>query len=639
MAREMKDSGVEWIGQIPKEWKVIKLKKIMTFLNGYAFEGNRLSFEGKYPVIRIGDIFNNKIDIKNSNKINLINDEEKFLEKFLIKQNDILIAMSGATVGKLAFIDDIKEKVYINQRVGILRSNMNKYLFYSLANNMFLKYIYLLSIGSAQPNISSVGIENYIIAISSLEEQEKIANYLDKKVADIDLIIEKTKTTIEDYKKYKQSIVTEAVTKGLNPDVEMKDSGIEWIGQIPKHWKIKKLRFIGTCQNGISKSAEYFGKGFPFVSYGDVYKNYELPLPTNLVESTEKDRELYSVKYGDIFFTRTSETIEEIGFTSTCLKFIENAVFAGFIIRFRPFTLNELYPNFSKYYFRSNIHRKYFVKEMNLVTRASLSQELLKKLPVILPSLEEQKEIAEYLDKKVAEIDNLIAKKESLISEMEEYKKSLIYECVTGKKEIGLSENKIIPFIPKTKNLQFAKAVLIAKIADELNGKKGKVAIAKILYLIEIHLPIEFNSIIERQVAGPLDSEFYKAESILKKDKWFKIKKWNYLETYTADEKKDDYKKYYVKYFGQINDKIEDIIDKLKNLSTEKLEMIATMYASINDFKIKNQELDKDKIIEDIFSWNESKERFSKEKWLEVFETLNNLDLIPNGYGKSTIKK
>ena len=632
MAREMKDSGVEWIGQIPKEWKVIKLKKIMTFLNGYAFEG-------KYPVIRIGDIFNNKIDIKNSNKINLINDEEKFLEKFLIKQNDILIAMSGATVGKLAFIDDIKEKVYINQRVGILRSNMNKYLFYSLANNMFLKYIYLLSIGSAQPNISSVGIENYIIAISSLEEQEKIANYLDKKVADIDLIIEKTKTTIEDYKKYKQSIVTEAVTKGLNPDVEMKDSGIEWIGQIPKHWKIRKLRFIGTCQNGISKSAEYFGKGFPFVSYGDVYKNYELPLPTNLVESTEKDRELYSVKYGDIFFTRTSETIEEIGFTSTCLKFIENAVFAGFIIRFRPFTLNELYPNFSKYYFRSNIHRKYFVKEMNLVTRASLSQELLKKLPVILPSLEEQKEIAEYLDKKVAEIDNLIAKKESLISEMEEYKKSLIYECVTGKKEIGLSENKIIPFIPKTKNLQFAKAVLIAKIADELNGKKGKVAIAKILYLIEIHLPIEFNSIIERQVAGPLDSEFYKAESILKKDKWFKIKKWNYLETYTADEKKDDYKKYYVKYFGQINDKIEDIIDKLKNLSTEKLEMIATMYASINDFKIKNQELDKDKIIEDIFSWNESKERFSKEKWLEVFETLNNLDLIPNGYGKSTIKK
>ena len=490
-----------------------------------------------------------------------------------------------------------------------------------------------------QPSLRMEDLKKYKFFIPSLEEQERIANYLDKKVADIDLIIEKTKTTIEDYKKYKQSIITEAVTKGLNPDVEMKDSGIEWIGQIPKHWKIRKLRFIGTCQNGISKSAEYFGKGFPFVSYGDVYKNYELPLPTNLVESNEKDRELYSVKYGDVFFTRTSETIEEIGFTSTCLKSIENAVFAGFIIRFRPFTLNELYPNFSKYYFRSNIHRKYFVKEMNLVTRASLSQELLKKLPVILPSLEEQKEIAGYLDKKVVEIDNLIAKKESLISEMEEYKKSLIYECVTGKKEIGLSENKIIPFIPKTKNLQFAKAVLIAKIADELNGKKGKVAIAKILYLIEIHLPIEFNSIIERQVAGPLDSEFYKAESILKKDKWFKIKKWNYLETYTADEKKDDYKKYYVKYFGQINDKIEDIIDKLKNLSTEKLEMIATMYASINDFKIKNQELDKDKIIEDIFSWNESKERFSKEKWLEVFETLNNLDLIPNGYGKSTIKK
>lgn len=230
MAREMKDSGVEWIGEIPKEWEIIKLKKMMTFLNGYAFEGSRLSFEGKYPVIRIGDIFNNKIDTKNSNKINLTNDEEEALEKFLIKKNDILIAMSGATVGKLAFIDNIKEKAYINQRVGILKSNMNKYLFYSLSNNMFLKYIYLLSIGSAQPNISSMGIENYIIAIPTLEEQEKIVNYLDKKISDIDLIIEKTKTTIEDYKKYKQSIITEAVTKGLNPNVEMKDSGIEWIG-------------------------------------------------------------------------------------------------------------------------------------------------------------------------------------------------------------------------------------------------------------------------------------------------------------------------------------------------------------------------------------------------------------------------
>ena len=162
----------------------------------------------------------------------------------------------------------------------------------------------------------------------------------------------------------------------------------------------------------------------------------ELPAIVNgLVLSTEEEQKNYSVKAGDIFFTRTSETIEEIGFTSVCMKNIENATFAGFLIRVRPYD-NSLTPKFAKYYFRSDVHRKFFVKEMNLVTRASLSQELLKKLPVLIPSLAEQQAIADYLDAKCTEIDNLIAKKEQFLKEIETYKKSLIYEYVTGKKEV-----------------------------------------------------------------------------------------------------------------------------------------------------------------------------------------------------------
>lgn len=423
MAREMKDSGIEWIGKIPKEWDLLPLG------NCFLERNEKVSDKDWQPLsVTKKGIFKQLENVAKSDA----HDSRKKVCKgdFVINSRSDRKQSCG--------LSDLDGSVSL---INIVLKNISfytEYTKYLLKNDGFAEEFYRWGSGIVADLWSTKysKMKKIILPIPSLEEQEKIANYLNKKVVDIDLIIEKTKTTIEDYKKYKQSIITEAVTKGLNPDVEMKDSGIEWIGEMPKHWEIKKLRFLGTCQNGISKSAEYFGKGFPFVSYGDVYKNYELALPTNLVESTEKDRELYSVKYGDVFFTRTSETIEEIGFTSTCLKSIENAVFAGFIIRFRPFTLNELYPNFSKYYFRSNIHRKYFVKEMNLVTRASLSQELLKKLPVILPSLEEQQQIVEYLDKKVSEIDNLIAKKESLISEMEEYKKSLIYECVTGKKEI-----------------------------------------------------------------------------------------------------------------------------------------------------------------------------------------------------------
>ena len=290
--------------------------------------------------------------------------------------------------------------------------------------------------GNIQDSIKVSNLMNGKVVKPPISEQIVISNYLDKKVSQIDTIISKQKTLIEKYKVYKQSLITETVTKGLNKDVPMKDSGIEYLGYIPHNWTVKRLRFMGTVQNGISKSSEQFGFGYPFVSYGDVYKNEVIPKTVEgLINSSTQDRENYSVKEGDVFFTRTSETIEEVGIASTCLSSIECATFAGFIIRFRPIT-NELNKNFSKYYFRSEIHRKFFVKEMNLVTRASLSQELLKRLPILIPSVEEQQQIADFLDKKCNAIDSIISKKEQLIEKLESYKKSLIYECVTGKREV-----------------------------------------------------------------------------------------------------------------------------------------------------------------------------------------------------------
>ncbi len=241
---------------------------------------------------------------------------------------------------------------------------------------------------------------------------------------------------IEKLKEYKQALITETVTRGLDLDVEMQDSGIEWIGKIPEHWGMCRLRNLGTVQNGISKSGEYFGHGSPFVSYGDVYRNYNLPFGVSgLINSTEEEKNNYSVKKGDVFFTRTSEVITEIGIASTCIKTIIDATFAGFLIRFRP-TGTALDMKYSKYYFRSEHQRLYFTKQVNLVTRASLSQDLLKSMPVLLPPKEEQQEIAEYLDRKCQSIDGVIEQKQKLIEKLTQYKKSLIYEVVTGKKEV-----------------------------------------------------------------------------------------------------------------------------------------------------------------------------------------------------------
>jgi len=421
---EMKDSGIEWIGKIPEEWSNIKLKSFYDFEKGKNAQLYTAEYigkhEGQYPVFS-GQTENNGV--------------MGFIDTYDYELNECLFT---TTVGaKVMTPKLLKGKFSLSQNCLIMKPKKecnNHFFFYCLIS--LFDYEKGAIPSYMQPSLRIDDLKKYGFYIPDLENQNRIADFLDKKCAEIDTLYSDIEKQIHILEEYKKSIITEAVTKGLDPDVEMKDSGISYIENIPKHWKVTNLKYLGKCQNGISKGGEYFGIGFPFVSYGDVYKNYSIPQNVDgLIMSTKTEQNIYSVKYGDVFFTRTSETIEEIGFASTCLKSIDNSVFAGFLIRFRP-TSNDLIPEFSKFYFRSNIHRKFFVKEMNLVTRASLSQNLLGRLPVLLPPLCEQQMIAKNLEKKCAEIDGAIEEKKEQLETLEQYKKSLIYEYVTGKKEV-----------------------------------------------------------------------------------------------------------------------------------------------------------------------------------------------------------
>lgn len=429
MARKMKDSGIEWIGEIPEGWEVSQLK--------YATRWKSEKGCPDAPVLSLyrdfGVVPKDSRD-DNHNVTSLDTSNYK-----VVDVGDLVINKMKAWQGSMA-VSDYRGIVSPAYHVCSITSNkVNKrYLHHLLRNPAYLPEYARLSTGMriGQWDLGFDDFKNIPFLIPPLDEQAKIADYLDNGCASLDATLSKTRSSIEEYKKLKQAVITQAVTKGVRGEREMKDSGVDYIGQIPAKWVLGKLRNVGDTQNGISKSSEFFGKGFPFVSYSDVYKNYSLPFAVSgLVESTLEEQERYSVKEGDIFFTRTSETIEEVGFSCVCEKDIPNATFAGFLIRVRPFS-DKLHTPYAKYYFRSSHLRFYLVKEMNLVTRASLGQSLLKSMPVLLPPLEEQKEIADYLDAKCAEIDGLIAKKEQLVKELESYKKSLIYEVVTGKREV-----------------------------------------------------------------------------------------------------------------------------------------------------------------------------------------------------------
>lgn len=432
MARQMKDSGVEWIGEMPENWSLFKLKNIINFQNGFAFDSSKLSNNGKYPVIKIGDICNGSIDIYNANKIN----DNSGLENYLIKEKDILLAMSGATVGKLGYVSNIDKECYINQRVGIIRTSKSKYVYYYLNTDEFLKYILLLSAGSAQPNISTENINNYYISLPNDIEQQRIVDFLDEKVAKIDSVIEKTKATIEDYKKYKQSIITETVTKGLNPNVEMKDSGIDWLGEITKDFVICKIKNVTSLvTDGAHITPDTSEEVYRFVSVTDMNEYGNINWKNCLFITEEQYK--YFVKTGckpknkDVLISKDG-TIGKTTIVNTNKDF----VIASSLVIMRP-QEEKLSSEYLQYCLMSS-----FVQEQlnSLLSGSALKRVSVAKnanLKIVYTSDKDvQKKIVEYLDHKCSEIDKLIIKKEELIKELENYKKSLIYECVTGKREV-----------------------------------------------------------------------------------------------------------------------------------------------------------------------------------------------------------
>lgn len=242
-----------------------------------------------------------------------------------------------------------------------------------------------------------------------------------------------------------------------------KTSDLEWLPMIPEHWTILRLKDLGNLQNGISNGKDYFGFGFPFVSYGNVYNDtIRLTEITTLANSSTTDQKAYSVKEGDVFFTRTSETIDEIGIASTCQNTIPKATFSGFTIRLRP-KRKLITKEFSKYFFRASINRQFLSKEISLVTRASLSQNLLSNLPVLLPSHSEQTAIAQYLDTKTQAIDKKIYLLTRKADYYKELRKSIINDaiCKGLDKNVKLKESGIVWIgkIPEQWNVERLKAL------------------------------------------------------------------------------------------------------------------------------------------------------------------------------------
>lgn len=295
LGRKMKDSGIEWIGEIPEGWKVVKLKHIGVF-TASGIDKKIKEDEVKIKIVNFVDVFNSKTKlISNDSYMEVTTTEDKKKEHDL-KKGDMLFIPSSETAEEIGYSvvvnEDLKNTSYSYHvlRYRFIKKVLHEYKRFMFNNDFLLKQFSKRARGTTRQTLNRLDFKDSVVIIPPHFQQKSIADFLDRKALEIDNIISKTKEVIEEYKKYKQSLITEVVTKGLNKNITMKDSGIEWIGEIPEHWEVIRLGFLGRLQNGINKAGEEFGFGYPFINYGDIYRNYELNQSkfSGLVNSTEK---------------------------------------------------------------------------------------------------------------------------------------------------------------------------------------------------------------------------------------------------------------------------------------------------------------------------------------------------------------
>lgn len=433
--REMKDSGVEWIGEIPSHWKVNKINRLFSNIgSGTTPKATEEGyFEGTVNWIQSGDINGGYIETC-KNKIT-----EKACNTYSVlkvyRSPFIIVAMYGASVGNISIS---KIDGCVNQACCVMSKSNENFLFLYYAIRSAKGFLIYKAEGGGQPNISQDKIKNLWMPIPPLPEQRAIASYLDTKCAEIDSLVSLQEEMISELQAYKQSVITEAVTHGLNPNVTMKDSGVKWIGKIPKEWKVYRLKALYSTGKGLSiTKADLVSNGYPVISYGQVHSKlnkyvYVVPDLLRYVPNEYLDNnKACLVGAGDFIFADTSEDIDGCG------NFIyidsNNKIFAGYhSVTLKSKTNSKI--KYLAYLFQTDCWRSQIRNQVTGIKVFSISQKTLLSTSVILPPLPEQRTIATYLDTKCTEIDSLITIKQQKIDDLKEYKKSIIFEYVTGKK-------------------------------------------------------------------------------------------------------------------------------------------------------------------------------------------------------------
>jgi type I restriction enzyme S subunit len=448
-----KPSSVEWIDEIPSHWKLTKTKYFSLFRNGYSFKSEDWVDDG-VPVIRMSNIGEDgkiKLNPKNLNFIG--NEKVSSLSDFIIQKGDILISMTDMNPEMLwlgsTIIFNEEGNWLLNQRVGnirITKEYVNRKYYHYLSNSDVVRNQLKTSVyPNVQTNLSTEPIKNELIYLPPLQEQHQIVEFLDEKTELIDKLISTKERKISLLKEQRTSLINQVVTKGLNPNVKMKDSGVEWIGEIPEHWTTQPIKYLKS----LSPDSIVDGPFGSSVNVNEDYGDYEIPVvrTTNITDKGFDDRDLrfmkrdkylellrHNVLPNDVLFSK----VGTIG--NVCLfpeRYKEGILSTTGSCRIR---VDDTKVNRDWFVYVLLKHKMEFKFLSGQNVQPFLNMTTIKDVKLEVPPLGEQNQIVEYLDSKTKEIDDLVQLEKKKIDLLKEYRQSLISEVVTGKIKVTTDE-------------------------------------------------------------------------------------------------------------------------------------------------------------------------------------------------------
>lgn len=405
-----KDSGIAWIGEIPEHWEVKRLKNVCSTNN--ASLSDKTSKEFEFDYVDIGSV-SFELGIHKTEKYTFQNAPSR--ARKIVRLGDIIVSTVRTYLRAIDIINSGEKEKYIYSTgfaiLSPLKNILSEFMIYICRSEYFTNQVSIYSTGINYPSINDTALKMINIVTPTLSEQQTIAAYLDQKCGEIDELITLQEEMITKLQSYKQSVITEAVTKGLDKNVPLKDSGIEWIGEIPKHWKITKVQYLAQLKSGYNLTTEEITDNGLYPVYGgNGIRGYY---------------DKYFLEGDYVLIGRQGALCGNINYSTNKSWATEHAVVCYPKIKYVTRWFGEL------------------LRVMNLnqyslaAAQPGLAVERIKLLPIPIIPLSEQQSIADYLDQRCSEIDELISIKQQKIEKLKEYKKSLIFECVTGKRKVS----------------------------------------------------------------------------------------------------------------------------------------------------------------------------------------------------------